>query len=247
MAGCGPGPRLLPSLHAARGRDRPAAARPPAGRRCARPSLRSACARRRRRTWLSSAALSLWTPRERGTTSRAWWGPARPLPLLSVGWWAARRICLCCCRPTGCCLAARQAALPPCLGRGRPRRYRKCIRLPSYHNAELTFRDAMRHAVRDQLTAFKLASSARGTKGQPVFVCDVCGKRMREEQSRVSHVEPTFGQVRSRCWPARGVAPHVHACWGARGSAAPRRRRAGIVPHSGDSCTKPLPAHLPHS
>ena len=42
--------------------------------------------------------------------------------------------------------------------------------MPEDHNAALTFRDAMRYAVRDQLAAFRLASVKRGTRGQEVRV-----------------------------------------------------------------------------
>lgn len=37
------------------------------------------------------------------------------------------------------------------------------------HNAELSFRDAMRFAIVDQLNAFRLASTKTGTRGQKVW------------------------------------------------------------------------------
>lgn len=53
----------------------------------------------------------------------------------------------------------RCAALPP-----------NSCRMPDDFNANLTFRDAMRLAVRDQLNAFRLASTKTGTRGQQARV-----------------------------------------------------------------------------
>ncbi|PRW56459.1 hypothetical protein C2E21_4642 [Chlorella sorokiniana] len=74
--------------------------------------------------------------------------------------------------------------------------YRKCIGMRADHNAELSFRDAMRYAITDQLQAFRLASTKTGLRGQQVHICDCCGKRVRDgRQLRVVHNNPSFRQV----------------------------------------------------
>lgn len=79
--------------------------------------------------------------------------------------------------------------------------YRKCIGLDPGHNADLTFRDAMRWAVGDQLAAYRAASAQVGSGGRPVWRCDCCGRRVAHGgKLRLEHAEPSFHQlVRSFC------------------------------------------------
>ncbi|KAL4447264.1 hypothetical protein ABPG77_007297 [Micractinium sp. CCAP 211/92] len=73
---------------------------------------------------------------------------------------------------------------------------RKCLGFDSEHNAALTFRDAMRLEVQEQLEAFRLASTGTSARGAPIYRCDECRRRVRNGKSlRLEHVEPSFGQL----------------------------------------------------
>lgn len=74
--------------------------------------------------------------------------------------------------------------------------YRKCIGLGPDHNAALNFRDAMRCAVMDQLSAYRHASTVADSQGRQVYICESC-KRWTPTAGklRLEHVWPNFNQL----------------------------------------------------
>lgn len=75
-----------------------------------------------------------------------------------------------------------------------------------------------RYTVRDQLHAYRLASASTGTRGQPVYRCECCKRRVADaRQMRVEHVEPSFNQASRWAWCPKGL--FLGQGWGGAGDA----------------------------
>jgi hypothetical protein len=66
-------------------------------------------------------------------------------------------------------------------------------------NASLTFRDAMRLAIHEQLAAYRAACAVTGQGGRRSWECEHCARRVQQSRGvQVEHIEPSFGQVRGK-------------------------------------------------